>query len=64
MEMSDLETKYKHSLKHKRNMMAKHLRDTGEHKGAFALKVIDSRKGEYKRKRLRVTEVDIDDDEE
>jgi hypothetical protein len=60
--MGDIETKYKHSLKHKRNMMAKHLRDQGEHKGAFSLKVIDSRKEEYKRKKMRV--VDIENDEE
>lgn len=50
--MSSDEIKYKRSRK--RNMEAKHLRDHGDHKGAFALRVIDSRKQEYKRKRIRV----------
>lgn len=56
--LADLETKNKHSLHYKRNMMAKHLRDQGEHKGAFSLKVMDSRKTNYKRVKLRVTELD------
>lgn len=56
--MSDEETKYKHSLHRKRNIMAKSLRDHGDHKGAFALRVIDSRKNEYKRKRMRVKDID------
>lgn len=55
--MADPDTKNKHSLHYKRNMMAKHLRDQGEHKGAFSLKVIDSRKGDYKRVKLRVTDI-------
>jgi hypothetical protein len=60
--MSDEETKYKHSLHRKRNIMAKSLRDHGDHKGAFALRVIDSRKNEYKRKRMKIS--DIYDEEE
>lgn len=55
--MADLETKQKHSLHYKRNMMAKHLRDQGDHKGAFSLKVHDSRKVDYKRVKLRVTDI-------
>lgn len=61
--MSDPDTKEKHSRKYRRNMMAKSLRDTGDHKGAFALKVVDSRKSEYKRKRLRLSEVEDEEDE-
>lgn len=59
--MSDPETKYKHSIHHKRNMMAKQLRDQGDFKGAFSLKVIDGRKEEYKRKKMRVVDVDEED---
>lgn len=55
--MSDQETKYYRSTARKRNMMAKALRDTGDHRGAFSMKIIDSRKEEYKRKKVRVTEV-------
>lgn len=55
--MSDQETKYNRSTNRKRNMMAKALRDTGDHRGAFSMKIIDSRKEEYKRKKVRVTEV-------
>ena len=36
--------------------MAKVLRDPGDHKGAFALKVIDPKKQEYKRKKMKVGE--------
>jgi hypothetical protein len=59
--MSDNETKYKHS--YKRNIAAKHLRDQGELKGAFSLKIIDGRKEEYKRKRMRINEI-ADEQEE
>jgi len=54
--MSSEEVKIQRSKSRKRNIMAKVLRDQGDHKGAFSIKVIDSRKGEYKRKRMRVTE--------
>ena len=61
--MSDSDTKYKHSLHRKRNMIAKALRDPNEHKGAFALKVHDSRKSEYRRIRMNVKDVDYDNEE-
>jgi len=60
--MSDYETKETRSRSRKRNMMAKALRDTGDHRGAFSLRVIDPRKGEYKRQKLRVTEVDYEEE--
>ena len=56
--MSDPEVKEKRSRSRRRNMYAKQLRDHGEHKGAFALKVVDPRKGDYKRKRIRINEID------
>lgn len=55
--MSDFETREKRSRSRKKNIMAKALRDRGDLKGAFALKVIDSRKSEYKRERIKVNEV-------
>lgn len=49
--------KFKHSLHRKRNLIAKSLRDTGERKGAFALKVQNPKKGEYKREKLKVNRI-------
>lgn len=60
--MADPDTKFKHSLHYKRNLMAKALRDQGEHKGAFKMKVIDSRKQLYKREKVRVYDVDTTGD--
>lgn len=59
--MSDPDTKFKHSVHRKRNIMAKALRDRGDHKGAFSLRVHDSRKQEYKRKKMRVTAINEED---
>lgn len=53
--MSDIETKYKRSLR--RNIAAMHLKDR-----EFQMKIIDGRKEEYKRKRMRVN--DIADEQE
>lgn len=61
--MADPDTKFKHSLHYKRNLMAKALRDQGDHKGAFKMKVIDSRKKEYKRERLRVNDLEMGDND-
>ena len=47
--MSSEEIKLQRSKSRKRNIIAKQLRDTGEHKGAYAMKVLDPRKQEYKR---------------
>lgn len=59
--MADPEVKFKHSLNRKKNIMAKHLFDPGDHRGAYAMKV-DSRKQEYKRKRMRVADIEDDDE--
>ena len=58
--MSDELTKYQHSKR--RNLQAKKLRDHGEHKGAFSLRVIDPRKEQYKR--VRIKKEYVHDDEE
>ncbi len=60
--MSSEEVKIQRSRSRKRNIMAKMLHDPNEHKGAFHMKVIDPRKGQYKRKRMKVTE-DYGDEE-
>lgn len=60
--MADPEFKLKHSKHRNRNLMAKHLYDPNEFKGAYAMKVVDSRKQQYKRKRIRVTEIEQDSD--
>lgn len=56
--MSDEDTKARHSSRRKKNIMAKHLHDPGDHRGAFALKIVNPKKGTYKREKLRVTEID------
>lgn len=48
----------------KRNRYAAILKDQGDFKGAFALKVVDSRKQEYKRYKPRTNEVHDDQDED
>jgi len=58
--LSSEEVKIKRSKSRKRNFLAKELRDTGEHKGAYAIKIIDPRKQEYK----RIKKVNIDYDDE
>lgn len=61
--MSDSDTKERRSRTRRRNIMAKMLRDTGEHKGSYAMKIIDERKGIYKREKVRINNiVDEEDD--
>lgn len=59
--MADQETKYKHSKHRKRNLMAKALRDQGERKGAFGIRILDPKK-EYKREKMRHTDAYETDD--
>lgn len=58
--MADIDTRVKHSRK--RNLLAKHLRDPNEHKGAFALKVVDHRKNNYKRAKIRINNIQNDEE--
>ena len=61
--MSDEETKTKHYNRRKRNYIAKALRDPGDNRGAFALKVIESKKQKYKRVKLKPTDTFEEDGE-
>jgi hypothetical protein len=64
--MGDQEEKEKVSKKRRRNFMSRALRDQGDHKGAFALKIVSPKKGSYKREKLNPREITIEgvDDEE
>lgn len=63
--MADEDTKYKHSQRRKRNMVKKDM-FSNDRKGAYAIKVIDARKPEYERVKLRpnVVAVQIEDEVE
>lgn len=54
--MVDIE-KERHSKRRRRNIVAKTLRDTGDLKGAFALRVINPKKPEYKRQKINVRHI-------
>jgi hypothetical protein len=58
--MSSSEDREKHSRRRKRNFVAKILRDPGEHKGAFALRV---KQENYKRIKLNPREIESITDE-
>lgn len=60
--MSDPDEKERFSRRRKQNYYAKILRDPGEHKGAFALRVINSKKQEYKREKLNPRNVQVEDE--
>lgn len=55
--MTSPEDKYLRDKKRNRNLAARALR-TGDNKGAFALKVVSSKKKKYKRKKVNVNNVD------
>lgn len=57
--MSDDDTKLRHSVRRKKNIMAKQLFDPGDHRGAFSMKIPNPKKGGgYKREKIRVTQID------
>ena len=56
--MSDPEIREERSRTRKKNYIAKSLRDQGDHKGAFSLKIISPKKEEYKRKKFRLDKFD------
>ena len=65
--MSDPEEKEKVSKRRKRNFISRALRDQGDHKGAFALRVISPKKSTYKREKISprdITVIEGIDDEE
>lgn len=61
--MGNLEDKEKHSRRRKRNVIAKVLRDPGEKRGAFSLRVINPKRQEYKRVKLSVNNIEETDEE-
>ena len=63
-ELSDELTKIERSKNRKRNFIAKSLRDQGDRKGAFKLRVVNTRKGEYKRERINVKDINDEFEEE
>ena len=60
--MADLDNKIKHFKHRQKNLMKKALFDPGDHRGAFSMKVVDSRKQNYKRKKMRVTDIEQETD--
>ena len=63
-ELSDELTKIERSKNRKRNFIAKSLRDSGDRKGAFKLRVVNPKKGEYKRERINVKDLTDELEEE
>lgn len=63
-ELSDELTKIERSKNRKRNFIAKSLRDSGDRKGAFKLRVVNPKKGEYKRERINVKDINDEFEEE
>ena len=52
--MSSEEERFKHSRRRKRNVLAKAIVET---KGPFAIKVVNPKKGEYKREKIRLDKI-------
>lgn len=62
--MTDPDLKEKVSYKRKRNVMAKLLRDQGDYKGAFSLKVVNPKKEKYKREKVNINKLEIENEED
>jgi hypothetical protein len=58
--MRSEEVKYERSKARKRNLIARSLRDQGDHKGAFHMKIRNPKKGEYKRMKVNVNDYEED----
>lgn len=59
--MSSEEDRFKHSVR-RRNKVRKDI-FSNDLKGAFKIKVLDARKPEYERKKVRVTEITESEDD-
>jgi len=56
--MTSPEDKHLRDKKRSRNLIAKSLRDQGDHRGAFSLRTINPKKTKYKRKKVDVKDVE------
>lgn len=61
--MASDEERERHSRRRKKNVYAKMLFDPNEYKGAYSLRVIDP-KNKYKREKLSIKEVEIQQEDE
>lgn len=61
--MSEPEEKERHARKRKKNILAKIMR-TGDNKGAFALKIVNPKKGNYKREKVDIKKIEVEFDDE
>lgn len=56
--MSSEETRTRRFRHRRRNLAVRELKDPGDHKGAYHMKIHDDRKGEYRRIKMKVTDYD------
>lgn len=56
--VTDSTEKERHSRRRRKNIMAKILRDPGERKGAFALRIVNPKKKEYKREKIDIKNIE------
>ena len=57
--MGNPDDKERHYRRRKKNIYAKILKDSGDHKGAFSIKVVNPKKGgEYKRSKIDIRNID------
>lgn len=62
--MGSEEERERHSRRRKRNVIAKILRDTGDMKGAFSLRIINPKKGTYKREKMNIRNIEKESGDE